>query len=280
MALAVVSVGAQGAAAGDLISAKCNQVSREPLYNTDFHWDYTLPELLQRFIDVYTLPKRLGRHAYVDTRSGQIKLPYDTERGGDVTVPLSFIASVRAHIESALRLEYVDAVFFPDMGHSHFLIPQATWESKYRHFESGQMSRQYEQMMADPDLKILYHTAEQLKLLDSQKNLLNDRRLQERFYSRNLVGDNRGEGRLELLQNREHRANTVGEVEGYYWWGAGFNVSANKDGCFVYNDRGVERYFDLSLYDLEPAPGQTTYDRPLTHEAKAKPWSAADQIIQ
>jgi hypothetical protein len=218
--------------------------------------------MLQRFVEVYNLPQRLGRHAYVDAQTGQIKLPYDAGRGGDVAVPASFIASVRAHIENALRLEYVDAVFFPDMGHSHFLIPQAKWDSTYSRFESGRMSRQYEQMMADPDLKILYHTAEQLQFLDKQNRLAGDRRLQERFYSRNLVGDNRGEGRLELLQNREHVANTVSEVAGYYWWGAGFNVSANKEGCFVYNDRGVERYFDLSLYDLEPSPDQTGYDRP------------------
>lgn len=210
--------------------------------------------MLTRFAEIYESPARLGRHAYVDSLSGKIKLPYDPGRGGDVVLPESFVASVRAHIESALRLEYIDAVFFPDMGHSHFLVPQKIYDEKYSKYPGAEFSRLYEDFMADPDLKIFYHTAEQLSMLDANKKLRPERRIQERFYSRNLVGDNRGEGRLELVQNRTHSMNSVSEVPGYYWWGAGFNVSAHKDGCFIYNDRGVERYFDLSLYDLEMDP--------------------------
>lgn len=210
--------------------------------------------MLTRFVEIYEAPARLGRHAYIDTLSGKIKLPYDAGRGGDVVLPESFVASVRAHIESALRLEYIDAVFFPDMGHSHFLVPQKKYDEKYSKYPGAEFSRLYEDFMNDPDLKIFYHTAEQLSMLDANKKLRPERRIQERFYSRNLVGDNRGEGRLELVQNRTHSMNSVSEVTGYYWWGAGFNVSAHKDGCFIYNDRGVERYFDLSLYDLELNP--------------------------
>lgn len=260
LCLAIAMAGAQGVHASSLVSANCNKTGPTPLYSSDFHWGFELGDMLKRFAEIYISPKRLDRHAYVETASGQIKLPYDTARGGDVVLPASFVASVRAHIENALRLEYIDAVFFPDLGHSHFLVPQDRWEDKYNKIPSGEMSRLYTEMMSDPDLQVLYHTAEQLRMHNEQKELDQNRRLQERFYSRNLVGDNKAEGRLELLQNREHKVNTVGEVPGYYWWGAGFNVSANENGCFVYNDRGVERYFDLSLYDLEPAPGQLALD--------------------
>jgi hypothetical protein len=258
ISIALVSVAAHSAPVelGETVSAVCNRQSQAPLYTSDFHWGYSLPDMLQRFAEVYNLPKRLGRHAYFDSQSGEIRLPYDADHGGDAVVPVSFVASIRAHIENALRLEYVDAVFFPDMGHSHFFIPQKKWDSEYSGIPTDKMARLYERMMADPELKILYHTAEQLAFLDGQRHVVNDRRMQERFYSRNLVGDNRGEGRLEFLQNRDQPANAASEMAGYFYWGAGFNVSSNKDGCFVYNDRGVERYFDLSLYDLETDPNQ------------------------
>ena len=85
--------------------------------------------------------------------------------------------------------------------------------------------------------------------------MVDDRRVQWRLFSRNLVGDNRGEGRLELRQEPGHRFNTLSGLPGHFWYGAGFNISANKDGCFAADVRGKTLRFDLSLYDLPEPDG-------------------------
>ncbi|MBX3035065.1 MAG: hypothetical protein KF865_14190 [Bdellovibrionaceae bacterium] len=226
--------------------------NEEVLRASDFQWSYSLPALITRFQEILASPRRLPQRAFWDESQSAWILPYDLSRGGPVRLPESFIRSVRRHLEEAWRLDYIDGVFFPDMGHSHFLIPQDKWDRDYAPIPVREMARLYEKMLADPELKILYHTAEQLEVRTPDGELDRDRRLQWRFYSRNLVGDNRGEGRLELLQNPRSRANTVSDVPGYRWWGAGFNVSAQRQGCFTARDaRGETFRFDLSLSDLE-----------------------------
>jgi hypothetical protein len=80
-----------------------------------------------------------------------------------------------------------------------------------------------------------------------------DRHVQWRFFTRNLVGHNKNQGKIELLHNETHSHNTAREYdEGYRYWGAGFYISANKNGCFAYQNNGKTFYFDLSLKSLEP----------------------------
>lgn len=217
----------------------------------DFHWGYDLPALISRFTEMYVSPKRLARRNYWNDDKNRLELPYDLARGGSAALPAGFVASVQRHIERALELRYIDGVFFPDMGHSHFLIPNEVWP-EYDAIPIARMKDLYEKFFADPRVKVLYHTAEQLKTRGEDGSLVNDRRTQWRFYSRNLVGDNRGEGTLDLLQNPASSANTVGDVAGYHWWGAGFNLSANQTGCLEYaTPTGEIQRFDISLYDLE-----------------------------
>jgi hypothetical protein len=241
----------------ELLAERCQATlpGEATLYREDFKWFYSLPEMNARFEEVYQSERRLGQRAYFDRDAGGLKLPYHANRGGDILVPLSFVQSIKRHVEEALRLEYIDAVFFPDMGHSHFLVNQEKYKNTYSKFPISEMARLYEAYFQDKELKVVYHTAEQLQMLDDSNNLLPDRRLQWRFFSRNLVGDNRGEGRLELLQNSSHRSNTLHGAPGYHWWGGGFNLSANAKGCIAYVHNGVVKYFDISLYDLEPRSG-------------------------
>ena len=55
--------------------------------------------------------------------------------------------------------------------------------------------------------------------------------------------------------NPKDAANTVVEIAGHYKWSSGFNISANERGCFAFEHGGKTIRFDLSLYDLESAPG-------------------------
>lgn len=112
------------------------------------------------------------------------------------------------------------------------------------------MSRMYENLFKDQRLEILYHTAEQLQMLDSDNKPLNDSLIQHRLKTRNIVGFNHPDSELIYLSNPSSAVNTVSSRPGYYWWGAGFNISANKNGCFEYKNNGQSFYFDLSMYDL------------------------------
>lgn len=234
-------------------SSRCTP-SETPLYTKDFKWGYELPEMLLKFAEMYESPKRLSRNAYFDSSSKTLRLPYDADRGGDVEVEESFVQTVARHIEQGLQLDVVDAVFFPDMGHSHLLIPEKLMQEKYDNYPVQEMSRFYADVFRDAQVKFLYHTAEQLKMLDENNQVLPDARIRHRHKTRNLVGENRTTAEMRFLQNPSSAANTVHEEKGHFWWGAGFNLSANKKGCFAYRAHGRIYYFDISLYDLEYDP--------------------------
>lgn len=243
------------------LRARCARESADDprLYSNDFHWNYALTELVARFREVYEDAKRLPDRAYWDEDGQTLRLPFSRDRGGHVELPAGFVTSVVKHVEAAFRHDYIDGVFFPDMGHSHFLIPLEKYATEYRNAPVGQMARTYTRFFNDPELRVVYHTAEQLRMLDESSALLPDRRVQWRFFSRNLVGDNQGRGELALAQNPEHKHNTLGGLPGYYWWGAGFNISANHKGCIAYERDGRVEYFDLSLEDLKPEAGTGDY---------------------
>ena len=225
------------------------------LRSSDFKWDYTLPELIRRFLEIYPSPKRLSKRAYWNAAKGRFELPYLAERGGPIALPPSFMRSVARHAEDALTAAYVDGVFFPDMGHSHFLIPEGLWERQYAPYPVERMSRLFEELFADPKLEILYHTAEQLTTRAPDGELVDDPRTRFRYETRNIVGANTGARGLKVLTNPQSSANTVVAVPGYFWWGGGFNISANEEGCFAFVSNGRTTRFDLSMFDLEPEPG-------------------------
>lgn len=225
------------------------------LVSEDFRWGYSLPELISRFTEIYSSEKRLQKRAYWDSKNQVFKLPYDSNRGGDVVLPLKLVESVRNHIEAGFEMKVIDGVFFPDMGHSHFLIPIQKYQEIYDPFPVNQLAKFYETLLADSDLKVLYHTAEQLKTRDENNQVLPDERIQFRFRTRNLVGRNDGSRELLFLQNPESVANTAHDLEGHRYYGAGFNLSANQNGCFRYTRDGKDSFFDLSLYDLESENG-------------------------
>ena len=231
----------------DALQIRCQSVSAPELTRESFQWDYSLMDLIAKAVEIRASPLRLADRAIFDENKKALVLPWRAEFGGPVRLPANLIRSVQRHVEEALRLGYVDGIFFPDMGHTHLLIPQKTWDEVYSKIPAQEQTKKYELFFADPEVKIFYHTAEQLKMIDSEGNMIPDRRIQWRWFSRNLAGDNRGEGRLELLQNHKSPVNTVSGVPGYRWWGAGFYLSEHNSGCIAFQHEGQIRYFDLSF---------------------------------
>jgi hypothetical protein len=216
----------------------------------DFKWGYTLVELLEKFVEIYQSEKRLKKRAYWSEEKKALIFPYNSFNGGDVIVPLNFAKNISQHIESGYRHKIIDAVFFPDMGHSHIFIPMDRWQSIYDPYPVNQISRFYEQVFQDPSVKFLYHTAEQLKMLDNNQ-LVDDERVRFRHQTRNLVGSMDGTGTVNWISNPQSPVNTAHELPGHYYYGAGFNLSANKSGCFSALVNGEKLKFDISLFDLE-----------------------------
>jgi len=237
-----------------MIAERCARpVDGEPiLYSSDFKWGYTAEDMASRFDEVYTWDKRLKDRAYYDAEEGGFVLPHSEVWGGDVSLSKRLIENVRRHIEKALSRGYADFVFFPDMGHSHFFIPQEHWDARYAEVPVAELSGRYSDLFEDPELKILYHTAEQLTMVDEDENLMEDRHLRWRFFTRYPVGDNAYLSRVDLIHEETHSRNTARNLDGHHYLGAGFNISANAQGCFPYVHEGETLWFDISLKDLEP----------------------------
>ncbi len=234
----------------DRLLGHCLKPTQSEPYLT--YSDFSFSELLDiskmtdKFKRLYEGEKRLWRRFYYDPEQKVILTPGYKR---SVVVPNDFINSVKNHIEMALKRKYANFAFFPDMGHSHFFIPQKQWQDVYNKIPVGDRDTYTETFMSDKQLRILYHTAEQLKLIDEEKNVLPEKFLQWRYYSRNIIGFNRGLADLmEVLLNPNLAGyNTVREYEDYKYWGAGFYLHANKNGCFEYKTAdGETQYFDLS----------------------------------
>jgi hypothetical protein len=224
------------------------------VYSSDFSWGMKLDEIKKKYQEIYKSGKRLKYRAWFDGEN--IVMPHkgSGQTINKVKLTETFIKSVRGHVENAIRLGYVDALIFPDMGHSHLFIPHSTYE-KVQRASGRQTWKFYELIFQQPDLKMLYHTAEQLEMLDDNKKPLDNRKIQWRFFTRNLVGGNQALGKVELLHNEEHSHNTARSYdENHRYYGAGFNISASVDGCFPFLVNGETFFFDLSFYDLEPDP--------------------------
>ncbi len=246
------AVRADGGIDWDVVAKRCGPPAEdEPIvYADDFHWGYPVEEMGQRFDEMYVSGKRLEDHAYHDEATGEFHLPITKSWGGHVVLSTRLVENVRMHIEKALTRGYAEFVFFPDMGHSHFFIPTVHWESVYGEYTIPERGKMLSALFDDPELKVLYHLAEQLSMLDEEKNILPDRHVQWRFFTRNPVGDNDWGGRLDLLHEPTSKANTARDLEGHYYYGAGFNITATADGCFPYVHNGLIHYFDISMKDL------------------------------
>lgn len=229
--------------------------------NSDFSWGLSREDILAKQQEIYSSGKRLQKRAYYDADKKVFKAPVQTfgDSRKEMVLPERILKSVRAHIEKSLKREYVDAIIFPDMGHSHYFIPQEFYDREIAPIPSSQKALKYEKILAHEGLKILYHTAEQLKMVkevDGKKKLIEDRVTQWRFYTRNLIGDNKMQGHMEFVHNEEHSHNTARSYEeGHKYWGGGFYISASEKGCFVYKHKGETYYFDMNFSGLAQASG-------------------------
>ncbi|MGZ3694150.1 MAG: hypothetical protein ACXWQO_08110 [Bdellovibrionota bacterium] len=220
----------------------------EPVvYMNEFHWGQSREDQKKNFEWLYNTGKRLFGRAYFNetTNSYEVSQPH-----GIVKLDPKFIASVTRHLEIALDRQYAENIFFPDMGHSHFYVPEKEWPAIAN---EPVRSKVYEKLFALRSLKILYHTAEQLQVKPGEHSegpFPQDPVLLWRYFSRNVFGDNDGGENVAILFNGPTGYNSISDVAGYHLYSAGFYVSASKDGCFSYQHDGKKYYFDLSIDEM------------------------------
>ena len=232
------------------------QAPDEPLvYMSDFSWGQSLESMRAKFSETYASGKRLKGRAHLDADDAYV-VPRPT---GLIRLTPEFLRSVRRHIEIALERRYADFIFFPDMGHSHFFIPEAEWDA-IAAIPGERQHEAYTKMVALPTLQVLYHTAEQLAVREGARGagaFPQDKTLLWRYFSRNPIGDNTtGENVAPHFAFHNDNYNTLHELKGHRSWSAGFSISASKDGCFQYTaPDGREMRFDLSFEDLPYGKG-------------------------
>ncbi|MGH1439160.1 MAG: hypothetical protein ACRBBR_03520 [Cellvibrionaceae bacterium] len=237
----------------DTVKNRCIKPNNDEKIVTqrDFGWGLSHIDNLTKESEIYNSGKRLFQRSYYDEVSNSFILPHSViGETSNVKLTKQFIASVRNHIENGLRKKYSEAIVFSDMGHSHLYFPKGHWEKNYLHLiREKKLALLYERMLADPELRVLYHTAEQITLkVDGA--VLPDPKSQFRYLNRNILGYNNNKELKVLFANKNKRYNTVVEIDGLHRWSAGFNISASKDGCFPYQTNGETRYFDISLTSL------------------------------
>jgi hypothetical protein len=234
----------------------------ERLYRSTFSWHPSVQAMRETFEEVYASGRRIPYHADYNTEKGSFCLYVCTADGvRPVRITEQFVHSVTLHIETALRQGYAHFVFLPDMGHAHLYFPEEHWRKEYASALSSanHLDELYEKMLADVQMRPLYHLSECLQMRDKDGRVSADPMLRHKYWNRNLLCRNNGTDEHEVVVVADRsRYNTVWALEGYVSWSAGFAMSASRLGCFPYRDgEGRTRYFDISLYD--PSCHPSTY---------------------
>lgn len=223
------------------------------IYGESFSGSYFSTEEMRDLYDkMYQSDERLLNRVgfYPDSKSF---ISMDKDDAETHTVfPEKAIKGVIRQVEEILKRDYARHVFFPDLGHSHLYIPM----SYYKKAMVGQTKgpqHALEIALKAPGLNVLYHTAERLKALNEDRELVKDRDVQWRFYMRNPTGDLSGNIKILKDFDLDKGHNTVSgsdQMPGYRYY-FGFSISANKSGCFPFETPdGKMMYFDLSAWDL------------------------------
>lgn len=161
--------------------------------------------------------------------------------------------AIVTHMEEAFRHGYAIYPFFSDMGHGHLMLPSAAARAIVGKRDSEKLSdgALLREIFAHPDLRVLYHAAEQLKFAEGKKPIPELDFLREH---RNIVGGISEPTKLETI-NLGGVPNTAGAPAGWEMVGM-FYVSASREGCFPIRYGNAPLYVDFSLMAASYMPAE------------------------
>ncbi len=155
-----------------------------------------------------------------------------------IEIPFDLLSALTSHLEKALKLQYAEFIFYPDLGHVHLLLPEKSFVRK-----------NIEDNLKRKDLVFLYHAAE---LFEFKKNsslsspLVDDEWFRWRYYSRNFLGTMDPQQNLQVIYSNNSLYNTVRQVEGYEQVETLY-FNAHQEGCFSYQAKSRRLHFDVSF---------------------------------
>lgn len=214
-------------------------------------WLMNLDKMRLVYENDYWKSSRLPDRVYYSEEEDVFILPFlGYDKNHKIKLTENFIINVIFHIETALEKKYADYIHFSDMGHSHLLIPKDYYEKEIR--GSKEFSKIYEKLFSFEGTKFLYHTAEQLSLVNREKGefvLPEDEHLKHRYLTRNIIGDNKQTRNLGVVQVKDLKKeyNTVRKFSGYEWRGSSYYIKAHHQGCFPFKQDGKTHYFDINF---------------------------------
>lgn len=204
----------------------------------------SIDDLKNEFHRLYYAPERLKGRIYWAPDEGRFRASNSTT---EVHIPELFIESVQKHIRSALVNGYADFPIYSDMGHAHLLIPI---KDRIRLSQIQNRSRRLEEILKLKDLKLLYHTAELMRLRQGSTfkgPVTTDPWLAWRYHARNFLGENDPSKDLVVkFGGQDGGYNTVRSIPGYSEVEKIY-FSAHKNGCFSVEAPGGEIFIDITF---------------------------------
>jgi hypothetical protein len=170
-----------------------------------------------------------------------------TYQGKEFKVPCSFISEIKRQLRAMIEDGAARYLFPLDADHAHLAIPTEIWETKYR-------ARPTVEILADilrePKLIALYHTAEHLSVIDP-KTGLELSQAKDWQAKRNVLGffDNRPN---KILSPNDDGSGHD-KLDGYENVGSVY-FFAHRLGEIVFSIQGKSVPFDLSFDEDSAAP--------------------------
>jgi hypothetical protein len=242
-----------------LAASRCQQQnpSGRQIYDDDFSWSYTFEETKDLFNNMYNSGKRLPRSIYYSQEKQAFVMPL-TKGSEEIIVSNGFLKGIIAHVEKAMAKGNADYIFLADMGHGHFFLPKATYEAELntKTFSHGDYAKRvFEIATSEPDVLVLYHTAEMFLYLGPSEGLSKLPAWERhRNLTRNLVGDLTNDANVRVIPWEDTESPVINSIPGYEKVGPDIDISASVDGCFPFSVNGKTQYFDISRFSPAPNP--------------------------
>ncbi|MBI3549842.1 MAG: hypothetical protein HY078_12460 [Elusimicrobia bacterium] len=251
LARALLCLAAAGAPWSALAQQDCSPRSEaaEPIVLVgDLPFHQTLEEIAARFGILIDSGKRLEHRGYRD--GGRFVVPFHGQHGESpealfiAEFPDAFLDAVRTHVETALEQGYAVFPYYADLGHGHLLVPVRAFEELKARRRQGASQRDIlEAVLAHPDLRILYHAAEQLVLPSDRR--ASSAAVRHLRAHRNFVASLREPRGLVVLPDLGG-PNTHRSLPGYET-GPTFYFAAARRGCVPLTFRGRSVFMDVGL---------------------------------
>jgi hypothetical protein len=105
-------------------------------------------------------------------------------QGKEFAAPCSFISEVTRHLKEILENGAARYLFSLDADHAHLAVPTQLWDEKYRKLSIDEV---LPELLREPKLVALYHTAEHLAVADRENGAENSP-AKEWLAKRNVLG--------------------------------------------------------------------------------------------